>query len=401
MNAPMREYKFAWQGVSAQGVNQHGVVIANDTLGVQRILRARKIVALKIVARGHARAPHLRSRDVTQFSRQLGSLLQAGLPLLPALELIAQSHAQASVKRVVAALARAIARGARFSAALLLYPHSFDALYCQLVLLGEATGSLHLVLTRLADDRERAAAQAAKLRAALTYPLCVLLLAVAITAGLMIFVVPAFKQVFDGVGAQLPAPTRLVLMLSDWASRLAIPVVLSVGGMVFGLKQAMRRHDSLRLKFDRWMLKVPIVGALLAQLALARWSRALGTLLRAGTPLADAFDALAQATGNRVFDRATREIGTRLRRGQRLAAAMQAFACFPTDVVQPIAVAEETGALDAMLTDLAALHDRQADERITALASLAEPIIIVVLGLLVGALVVAMYLPIIEMGNVI
>jgi type IV pilus assembly protein PilC len=149
------------------------------------------------------------------------------------------------------------------------------------------------------------------------------------------------------------------------------------------------------------MLKVPIVGALLAQTALARWSRALGTLLRAGTPLADAFDALAQATGNRVFDRATREIGARLRRGQRLAAAMQAFACFPAGVVQPIAVAEETGALDAMLTDLAALHDRQADERITALASLAEPIIIVVLGLLVGALVIAMYLPIIEMGNVI
>jgi type IV pilus assembly protein PilC len=401
MSAPAPEYKFAWHGVSAEGVDQHGVVIASDTLSAQRILRSRKIVALRIVARGQARAARLRSQDVTQFSRQLASLLQAGLPLLPALELIARSHARAAVKRVVGALAREIARGVRFSAALESYPQSFGALYCQLVLLGEATGSLNVVLARLADDRERAAAQIAKLRAALTYPVCVLLLAIAITAGLMIFVVPAFKQIFDGVGAQLPAPTRVVLALSDWTSRLALPAAVCLVGTAYGLTWAMRRYSGLRLKLDRWLLRAPLAGVLLTHLAVARWSRALGTLLRAGTPLADAFEALTRATGNRVFDRATREIGARLRRGQRLATAMQACACFPAEVVQPIAVAEETGALDTMLTDLATLYERQADERIAALASLAEPLIIAILGLLVGALVVAMYLPIIEMGNVI
>lgn len=398
---PIAEFNFAWQGVAADGVRRRGTLVAQDVVTAQRALRGRKIVALRLERRGRAPAPKLRAQDVTQFSRQLAGLLHAGLPLLPALELIADSHTRPAVKRVVATVAAEIARGVHFSAALNRYPKSFGPLYCQLLRLGEASGSLAVVLTRLAEQRERSAAQQAKLRAALTYPVCVLLLACAITTALMVFVVPAFKQIFDGVGAQLPAPTRVVLALSDCAARGAVPGAIGLALATAGFKLGLRRYPGLRSWLDRRMLKLPVVGALLTQLAVARWSRALATLLKAGTPLADAFEALAQATNNREFDDATRTLGQRVRQGQRLAAAMGACPCFPGDIVQAIAVAEETGALDVMLGDLATLHDRQADERIAGLSSLAEPLIICVLGLLVGGLVVAMYLPIIQMGNVI
>lgn len=397
----LREFKFAWQGVAVNGTMQRGIIVAQDIGSAQRALRNRQIIAMRIEPRGHARRPKLDARDVTQFSRQLANLLHAGLPLLPALELIADSHSRAAVKRVVGTIAADISHGMHFSVALNRYPKSFSSLYCQLLRLGEASGSLAVVLTRLADDRERAAAQQAKLRAALAYPVCVLLLAVAITAMLMVFVIPTFKQIFDSAGAQLPAPTRMVLALSGMTRRYALPgtIALLAGGALFEI--CLRRYAGLRDWVDRQVLRPPVVGALLAQLAVTRWSRALSTLLQAGTPLADAFDTLAHATGNRVFDAATRHIGTRVRQGQRLAAAMGTCDCFPRDIVQAIAVAEETGALAAILTDLAILHDRQVDERIAGLSSLAEPLIIIVLGLLVGGLVVAMYLPIIQMGNVI
>jgi len=398
---PVREFKFAWQGVATDGGLQRGVVVAQDITMAQRALRNRKIIALQIEPRGRASLPRLRAQDVTQFSRQLAGLLHAGLPLLQALELIANSHTRPAMKRIVGTIAADISIGMHFSVALKRYPRSFSTLYCQLLRLGEASGSLAAVLTRLADERERSAAQHAKLRGALTYPVCVLLLALAITAALMVFVIPTFKQIFDGVGAQLPAPTRVVLALSEIASRYALPgaVALLVGAALF--QAGLRRYPGLRSWLDRQLLKPPVIGALLTQLAVTRWSRALATLLQAGTPLADSFEALAQASGNRIFDAATRQIGVRIRQGHRLAAAMEGCDCFPGDIVQAIAVAEETGALDVMLADLATLHDRQVDERIAALSSLAEPLIIIVLGLLVGGLVVAMYLPIIQMGNVI
>jgi type IV pilus assembly protein PilC len=321
--------------------------------------------------------------------------------LLPALELIAHSHARPRVARVIAAVARDVVGGTQLSAALGRHPKSFDRLYCQMISLGEASGSLATILTRLADDRERSAAQKAKLRAALTYPIGVLLLALAITAALLIWVVPTFAQIFDGVGAVLPAPTRFVLALSSMVAQAALPVGLALTAIVLVVQTGVRRSPSWRLWIDRALLKPPLVGPLLRQLCVARWSRALGTLLAAGTPLADVFGTLAQATGNAVFDRATAEIGASRRRGERLASAMRSAGCFPADVIQLIAVAEETGALDTMLVDLATLNDKQVDERIAALSGLAEPLIIVLLGALVGGLVIAMYLPIIQLGNVV
>ncbi|KIG08217.1 type II secretion system F family protein [Caballeronia concitans] len=395
------EIRFAWRGVDSEGARKSGKLIAADAASARASLRRDGVIVLELEARGDAPPAKASAADVGIFTRQLAGLLRAGLPLAGALEMLGNAGGRGGLPRIVRSLARDITRGVPFSAALASHPSAFGALYCQLVAVGEVAGALPAVLARLADDRERASAQRAKLRAALAYPVMVLLLSLAITAGLLIGVVPTFKTIFDGFGAALPAPTRFVLALSDAVARHGLPfVAVCVCAGLVGARW-IRRSAEARETADRITLKLPIVGALLRSLAVARWSRALGTLLAAGTPLSDAFDSLAHATGNHVFDRATVDIAARLRNGERLAAAMRALGCFPQDVVQPIAVAEESGSLDAMLLDLAALADRQVDERIGAFASLCEPLVITVLGALVGGLVIAMYLPIIQLGNVV
>ena len=397
------DLRFKWRGVDANGVRKNGALIAPDAAIARAVLKRDNVFVVELTAHGPAPRPSARATEVTLFTRQLASLLRAGLPLAPALELLAQAQTsqRQGMPRIVSSLARDITGGLRFSAALQRHPAQFNALYCQLVEVGEAAGALPAVLARIADDRERAAAQRAKVRAALTYPVAILVLAVAITAALLVWVVPTFKQIFDGFGARLPAPTQFVLALSSGAARWSVPAI----AMIFAASSAMtfllRRSEAARLRFARLSLKIPVAGPLLRTLCAARWSRALGTLLSAGTPLADAFDSLSHATGNAFFDHATVDIAARLRRGERLAAAMHAMRCFPPEVVQPIAVAEESGALDTMLIDVASLADRQVDEKIGTLSSLCEPLVIMVLGALVGGLVIAMYLPIIQLGNVV
>ncbi len=395
--------RFRWHGVDADGSHRTGALIAPDASTARALLKRDNLFVVDLKAQGPAPRPKANAADVTLFTRQLASLLRAGLPLAPALDLLgqAQSTRRPGMPRIVGALARDITAGLRFSAALQRHPLQFNALYCQLVEVGEAAGALSAVLARIADDRERAAAQRAKVRAALTYPVVILLLALAITAALLVWVVPTFKQIFDGFGARLPAPTQFVLALSSGAAQWSVPAIAVIVATYFAATFLLRRSETARIRFARLSLKMPVAGSLLATLCAARWSRALGTLLSAGTPLADAFDSLTHATGNAFFDRATVDIAARLRRGERLAAAMRSASCFPQEVVQPVAVAEESGALDTMLLDVASLADRQVDEKIGTLSSLCEPLVIVVLGALVGGLVIAMYLPIIQLGNVV
>ncbi|MFM0210892.1 type II secretion system F family protein [Paraburkholderia sediminicola] len=400
---PAAEMRFRWRGVDADGVQKTGALIAPDVSTARAILKRDKLFIVELAARGPAPRPQTRTTDVTVFTRQLASLLRAGLPLAPSLELLAQAQhsRRQGMPRIVGALARDITGGLRFSAALQRRPAQFNALYCQLVEVGEAAGALPAVLARIADDRERAAAQRAKVRAALTYPVAILLLAIAITAALLVWVVPTFKQIFDGFGAQLPAPTQFVLALSAGAARWSTPLAVVIFAASSVVTFLLRRSEAARIRFARLSLTMPVAGPLLRTLCAARWSRALGTLLSAGTPLADAFDSLTHATGNAFFDHATVDIAARLRRGERLAAATHAAHCFPPEVVQPVAVAEESGALDTILIDVASLADRQVDEKIGTLSSLCEPLVIIVLGTLIGGLVIAMYLPIIQLGNVV
>ncbi|HXZ08091.1 MAG TPA: type II secretion system F family protein [Paraburkholderia sp.] len=399
-----RDQRFAWRAVDATGMRRTGKLIAPDAGTARALLKRDGLFVYELSARGEAPHPKPRAAEITLFTRQLASLLHAGLPLAPALELLAQASGRtgaSGMPRIAAALARDITAGVHFSDALGCHPAQFNALYCQLVKVGEASGALGAVLARVADDRERAAAQRAKVRAALTYPVAILLLAIAITAALLVWVVPTFQQIFDGFGAKLPVPTQVVIALSAAAARWSVPTLIGVLMAGFAFAYALRKSPAARKSFSRFSLRLPIVGTLLTTLCAARWSRALGTLLSAGTPLADAFNSLTHATGNAYFDSATIDIAARLRRGERLAAAMQATHCFPAEIVQPVAVAEESGALASMLNDVASLGDRQVDEKIGTLASLCEPLVIVVLGGLVGGLVIAMYLPIIQLGNVV
>ncbi|MDR8400196.1 type II secretion system F family protein [Paraburkholderia sp. USG1] len=397
------DMRFKWRGVDADGVRKNGALIAADAATARTVLKRDNLFVIELTALGPAPRPRARAADITLFTRQLASLLRAGLPLAPALDLLAQAQAsrRQGMPRIVGALARDITGGLRFSAALQRHPAQFNALYCQLVEVGEAAGALAAVLARIAEDRERAAAQRAKVRAALTYPVAILVLALAITAALLVWVVPTFQQIFDGFGARLPAPTQFVLALSAGLARWSVPAFALIFAASSAATFLLRRSEAARIRFARVSLTIPVAGPLLRTLCAARWSRALGTLLSAGTPLADAFGSLTHATGNAFFDRATVEIAARLRRGERLAAAMREARCFPPEVVQPIAVAEESGALDTMLIDVASLADRQVDEKIGTLSSLCEPLVIVVLGALVGGLVIAMYLPIIQLGNVV
>ncbi|RDU94834.1 type II secretion system F family protein [Trinickia dinghuensis] len=350
---------------------------------------------------GTGKPPRTRARDVTAFTRQLTGLLNAGLALVQALELIAHTARRDAMPHVAGGLARRIAGGEPFASALAAYPAQFDRLYRELSTIGEATGTLALVLARIVEHRERAAVQRGKLRTALAYPCAVLLLAVAVTAALLAFVVPTFQQVFDSFGAALPAPTRAVIAMSKLLLHWGPASLAAFGGLWLALPRLVRHAPRARAALDRALLAIPAAGALVRTVAAARWARALGTLLAAGTPLADALRALSQVTGNTVFDAASARIEVRLRRGERLAHAMRAVGCFPAEFVEPIAVAEESSALDTMLLDCAALAERDADEKLALACACAEPLVVIVLGLAVGALVIALYLPVIELGNVV
>jgi type IV pilus assembly protein PilC len=399
--ASAHEWCFAWRGLDPTGAARRGTLIAIDAASARAALKRERVTVTELDRRRAAPRPRAGDADVTRFTRQLASLLRAGLPLASTLDLLAQAPGPRGMPRIAGALARDLTGGARFAEALARHPQQFGPLYCQLVAVGEASGALAAVLARVADDRERTAAQRSKVRAALTYPVIVLLLAVAITAALLIGVVPTFSQIFEGFGAALPAPTQFVLALSAAVARWSLPAAVFAALCAVAARHLVRRSEAARIALAHAMLRAPLAGPLLTTLCAARWSRALGTLLGAGTPLADAFDSLTRASGNAWFDRASATIAARLRRGERLATAMQAAGCFPADVVQPVAVAEESGALDAMLLDVASLADRQVDEKIELVSSLCEPLVIVVLGALIGGLVIAMYLPVIQLGNVV
>lgn len=395
------ERRFVWRGVELDGTRRRGKIVAADAAAARTLLRLGGIVVLALDDRGPAPRPRATKREVTAFTRQLAGLLRAGLPLAQALDLLTQASGQDGIARIAAALGRSIAAGTRFSVALARFPAQFDGLYCQLAAVGEASGSLAAVLARAAEERERTAMQRAKLRAVLAYPLAVLLFAAALASGMLVWVVPTFRHVFESFGAALPAPTRAVIALSNAATHHGGAVFAALGALYLAAAHRVRRSWRLRLAVDRMTLALPLVGGMLRRLAAARWSRALGTLLGTGTPLADALTSLVHVSGNSVFDAATGDIAARLARGERLASAMRSTGCFPASIVEPVAVAEDAGMLDALLLDLATLAEQEVDEAVGMLASLAEPLVVIVLGMLVGGLVVALYLPIIELGNVV
>lgn len=362
----------------------------------------RAAVRLPAVARTIA-PPRIRAEDTARFTRQLSTLLGAGVPLLPALHIIARGHGEPAWRRLLAQLRGNIESGSSLAQAMRRHPRTFDALYCSLVDAGEQGGALGGMLDRLCAYQEQAIALRRQVRAALRYPLVVLAVAASVTTILMLFVIPAFKQVFVGfgAGAQLPGLTQFVIALSDgfvahWQLLLALPPLAWLG-----LRHALRRSAPLRHARDRVLLRLPLAGPLLRKAAVARWTRTLATLSAAGTPVVEAMALVAGAAGNRVYRDATRQIERAVRCGASLAAAMRASAVFDPMALQMTRIGEESGALDTMLLHVAQCCEREVDEGVAAVAGMVEPLIVVVLGVLIGGLVIAMYLPIFKLAQVV
>jgi type IV pilus assembly protein PilC len=355
-------------------------------------------------ARGSARATGTRARisaaHLTAAIRQFASLLNAGLPLTAALDVLEGSSPRPALRRLLAMIRHDVTQGLALSRALARHPHGFSEQHCALVAVAETSGTLAAVLQRIADERSLAATQRAKLRAALTYPVCLLAFGLAIVAVLTHWVIPTFEDIFASFDARLPPATRIVINVAHGIAA-GLPYALAGIAATSGVYViVIRRSRRWRMLAAAWMLATPVVGALVSRRCIARWCRALGTLLGAGVPLADALDMLSRTSGHPSFDKATADASTRIRRGERLSGALAHGALFPATVVGPIAVAEQSGALDTLLIDLANLADHDVQMQIDVMLNLIEPALVALLGVLIGGIVLTLYLPIIELGQV-
>lgn len=392
--------RFRWRGFDASGRRRRGTIDALDVRAALERLRRERIVALEIIEVHAHRHPRVPDVDLTHATRHLAMLLRTGLSLQPALTLVAE-YARTPLKQVLWAVTRDIMQGSTLVNALERHASVFPTAYRRLVELAEQTGSLDAILTRLADAREHAAAQRARLRNALLYPALVVAFALGICTVLLIWVIPIFEQVFNGLGAQLPRPTRIVVAISRYMLAHGLSILATACASAACCLFAWQRSPTLRQRIDAMMLRLPIAGPILHRLAIARWSHALGMALDAGIALADGFGTVDGITGNAAVDAATRKIAAHVRVGASLADAMQASVCFPPDVVAAVALAEQTGTLGTMLADIGAWNEKIVTQRVGLLSQLAEPLIIIGPGALIAALVIAMYLPIIRMGSLV
>ena len=340
-------------------------------------------------------------KDIMIFTRQLAVMMKSGVPLLQSFDIVAKGHSNPSVTRLLMDLKGDIESGTSMSGAFAKHPAYFDKLYCNLLEAGEQAGILEALLERLAVYKEKSQALKSRIKSALFYPIAILVTAFIITAVIMIFVVPSFKELFSSFGAELPAPTQVVIKISDifvgyW--------YLIFGGIFGGVTAIMRlKKNSVAFQnvFDRWVLKLPLFGELILKGTVARWARTLSTMFAAGVPLVEALDSVAGASGNYVYYNATKKIQNDVSSGVSLTVAMQNSDVFPNMVLQMVSIGEESGALDAMLGKVADFYEQEVDDMVDALSSLMEPIIMAVLGVLIGGLIVAMYLPIFKMGSVV
>ncbi len=340
-------------------------------------------------------------KDITLFTRQLATMMKAGVPLLQSFDIVGRGHSNPSVQRLLAEIKADIEKGSSLTQAFGRHPLYFDALYCNLVGAGESAGILEEVLDRLAVYKEKILAIKSKIKSALFYPISIIVVAFVITAVIMIFVIPAFKDLFSSFGADLPGPTLVVMAISDFFVEWWWAIFGGIGGGIYALLQAWKRSRKVQMFMDRVMLKLPIFGAVIEKATIARWTRTLATMFAAGVPLVEALESVGGASGNQVFVEATNKIRGEVSTGTALTVAMQNTGRFPNMVLQMAAIGEESGSLDSMLSKVADFYEAEVDDAVAALSSLMEPIIMVVLGVLIGGMVIAMYLPIFKMGSVV
>ena len=368
---------------------------------VQATLRRQGVLPTKIKKRRMRAGKRIKPKDIAIFTRQLATMMKAGVPLLQAFDIVGRGNTNASVTKLLNDVRTDVETGTSLSSAFRKYPMYFDSLYCNLVEAGEAAGILEALLDRLATYMEKTEAIKSKIKSALMYPASVVIVAFVVVAVIMIFVIPAFKEVFSSFGADLPAPTLFVMAISEFFVQYWWLIFggLGLGGFFF--MQAWRRSEKMQMFMDRLMLKIPIFGSLIEKSCIARWTRTLSTMFAAGVPLVEALDSVGGASGNSVYAMATDKIQQEVSTGTSLTAAMSNANVFPSMVLQMCSIGEESGSIDHMLGKAADFYESEVDEMVAGLSSLLEPIIIVFLGTLIGGIVVSMYLPIFKLGQVV
>ncbi|HXR56341.1 MAG TPA: type II secretion system F family protein [Casimicrobiaceae bacterium] len=397
----VKEQTFVWEGVDRNNKPLRGELRAVSETVATTNLRRQGIRVLKIKRQSYRGGRSINDKDMTFFTRQLATMLRAGVPLLQSFDIIARGHSNARFSRLMLDLKNQVETGSSLSQAFRSHPKHFNPLYCNLVQAGETAGMLDAILDRLASYQEKILAIKGKIKSALFYPISVIVVAIVVVWVIMIFVIPAFKQVFAAFGANLPWLTLQVIAVSDFFVKYWWAMLIMIVGAFVAIRMSIKRSESVRLIVHRLQLKIPVIGGILEKATIARWTRTLQTMFAAGVPLVESLDAVGGASGNLVYVNATKRIQTDVSTGVSLTNAMAATNLFPVMVLQMTQIGEESGSLDNMLGKVADFYEREVDDAVAALSSLLEPIIIVFLGIIIGGLVVAMYLPIFKLGAVI
>ena len=394
-----KDFTFSWEGKDKTGKTVRGELRAPGEAMVNATLRRQGIVVSKVKKHSGGKGGSIGRKDIALFTRQLATMMKAGVPLLQSFDIVGKGAPNPAIGKLVYEIKTEVETGSSLAQAFRKYPLYFDQLFCNLVQAGEQAGILETLLDRLATYQEKILAIQSKIKAALFYPIAIIVVAFIITAVIMIFVIPAFKEVFSNFGADLPAPTLFVMAISDFFVQYWYLVFgLTIGGVI-GFLQAWKRSLAVQIFMDRLLLKAPLFGELVRKSVIARWTRTLSTMFAAGVPLVEALDSVGGASGNYVYAVATKQIQQEVSTGTSLTVAMQNGNVFPSMVIQMVSIGEETGALDSMLSKVADFYEAEVDDAVEALSSLMEPVIMVVLGTLIGGMVIAMYLPIFKMGQ--
>ena len=397
----VQDYLYSWVGQDRSGKAVRGEMRANGENVVIAQLRRQGLSFVKVKKQRVGSGRKITEKDITIFTRQLAVMMKAGVPLLQAFDIVGKGHSNPAVQKLLMAIKTDVETGSSLNQAFRKFPDQFDDLFCNLVAAGEQAGILDSLLDRLATYKEKILAIKGKIKSALFYPIAIVVVAFVITAIIMIFVIPSFKSVFASFGAELPAPTLIVMAISDFFVTYWWAIFGAVGGALYALGTTYRKSEAMRNGMDRLMLKVPVFGEIIQKASIARWARTLSTMFAAGVPLVEALGSVAGAAGNAVYMQATKRIQQEISTGTSLTVSMQGVDVFPNMVLQMVAIGEESGALDSMLSKVADFYEAEVDDAVDAMSSLMEPIIMVVLGTLIGGMVIAMYLPIFKMGQVV
>ena len=396
-----KEDLYTWEGKDKTGKVVRGEIRATGDAMVQAMLRRQGIQVSKVKKHKMTRGGRISDKDIALFTRQLATMMKSGVPLLQAFDIAMKGSGNAALSRLLNDIRTDVETGLNLSQAFAKHPVHFDKLFCNLVAAGEQAGILDSLLDRIATYKEKILAIKSKIKSALFYPAAVVVVAGLVVSVMMLFVIPEFKSVFSSFGAELPAPTLIVIAMSDFFVQSWYLVFGALIGAIVFIAWSYKRSTAMQIALDRTLLRFPVIGPIIRKATVARWTRTLATMFAAGVPLVEALDSVGGAAGNYVYLVATRQIQSDVSTGTSLTVAMQSSDVFPTMVVQMVSIGEESGQLDAMLSKVADFFEQEVDDAVAGLSQLLEPLIMVFLGTVIGGLVVAMYLPIFKLGAVV